>query len=78
MPCWHIDEKIHSPTSVNIRKPLQLEGQHVHWEPIAIKIILHLNHNYCNNPMKKNNLQNQINSNGVNDDNVYQCANTIN
>jgi hypothetical protein len=26
-PYWHIDEKIHLPTGVNIRKPPQLEGE---------------------------------------------------
>jgi hypothetical protein len=43
-----------------------------------IKIILHLSHDYRNNPTRNNNLQNQINSNGVDNDKIYQCVNTIN
>jgi len=27
MPCWHINEKIHLPASVDIQKLLQLKGE---------------------------------------------------
>jgi hypothetical protein len=27
MPCWHINEKKHWPTNVNIQRPLWLEGE---------------------------------------------------
>jgi hypothetical protein len=77
-PCWHIDDETHPFVGVNIQRPLQLERKDIHRKSIMIKIILHLSHDYHSNPTKNSNLQDQINSNGVDNDNIYQCVNTIN
>jgi len=43
----------------------------VHSQSIVIKIILCLDHDYHSNPIRKRNMQNQINSNGVGNDNFH-------
>jgi hypothetical protein len=43
-----------------------------------IKTVLHLSCDYHINPTKKNNLQNQINSNEIDNDNIYRCVDTMN
>jgi hypothetical protein len=76
MWCWHINEKIHLPVSVDIQKLLHLNGK-----TCFLKIDHDKNHLSLElqQPHEKKQLAkpNQLEC-GLDDDNVYQHVDTIN
>jgi hypothetical protein len=67
MACWHINEKIHFPTSVDIQKLLQLKGK-----TCSLRIGHDKNHPSLElqEPHEKKQLAKPINSNVISDDNI--------
>jgi hypothetical protein len=51
--------------------------KHMRWVTVTIKFFFHLSQQCHNHPMKKTCPLNQIYSNGVNNDDISQCANAI-
>jgi hypothetical protein len=52
--------------------------KHIRWVIITIKSLFHLTHQRCSHLTKKNRPWYQVCSNGVDNDNIDQCANAIN
>jgi hypothetical protein len=75
MSCWHINEKICLPINVDIQKLLQWKGK-----TCSVKIDHDKNQSSLEpqQPHEKKTMWNQINSNVVSDDNICECADTIN
>jgi hypothetical protein len=67
-----------STCCVDIWNPLQLKEKTCPWGIDYNKDHFSSKLRLSNNPMKKINLQNQINKSGVDNDNICQHANTIN
>jgi hypothetical protein len=64
-----------------VKTPENLYGKrkkHVHWVTVVIKSFLHLNRYYHRHPMRNSHPWYQIYSNGVDNDDISQCAYVIN